>query len=146
MELIWQTHRIKHEKIEMEGQEQFKIKNPSDVGYLLYEELADLDREMFVLMTLNVKNVVTSFSIIHIGGINASLVDVTLVFKTAVLHNAKSIIVAHNHPSGDLKPSREDIEVTERLSKAGAIMGIELLDHVIFGGTKTVSLKSRGLF
>lgn len=145
METIWQTHRIKHEKINRE-EEMFQISHPSDVVDFLYKELSDLDREHFVLMTLNVKNFVNSFSIIHIGSVNASLVDIPLVLKTAILNNARSLIVAHNHPTGVSRPSREDIEISSKLDEACEILQLKLLDHIVIGDNNYTSLKSEGLF
>ena len=81
----------------------------------------------------------------HVGSLNASIVHPKDVMKWAILNNAASIIVAHQHPSGDPTPSKEDLEVTKRLSEAGKIMGIEVLDHVIVTYTgKNVSLKEKG--
>ena len=145
METIWQTHRIKHEKINRE-EEMFKISHPSDVVAFLHEELKDLDREHFVLLTLNTKNFVNSFSIIHIGSVNASIVDISLVLKTAILNNATSLIVAHNHPTGFSKPSPQDIEITERLNKACEIVHLTLLDHIVVGDGNYTSLKTEGFF
>ena len=82
----------------------------------------------------------------HVGSLNASVVHPREVFKSCILNNGASLIVAHQHPSGDPTPSREDLEVTKRLKEAGNILGIELLDHIIIGGNsnKSKSLKEQG--
>ena len=89
------------------------------------------DREVFLVMTLNVKNQVNSVHRCHVGSLDNSVVHPREVYKTAILSNSAKIIVAHQHPSGDITPSRADIQVTQRLQIAGDILGIELLDHII---------------
>jgi DNA repair protein RadC len=90
-----------------------------------------VDREYFVVMALDTKNQPTAINVCHIGSLNASLVSPREVMKISVLSNAASILVGHNHPSGNPEPSREDIDVTSRLAEAGKIMGIELMDHSV---------------
>ena len=120
------------------------IKSPEDGFQLFKQFLGELDREYFVLLCLDVKNQVTAINVCHVGSLNASIVHPREVFKTAILSNSCSIIVAHNHPSGNCKPSPEDIAVTKRLKEASDIMGIELLDHLIIGENTFVSLKEKG--
>ena len=98
-----------------------------------------------VLLTLDVKNVVTSISTVSIGSINTSVVHPREVFKTAILSNAASIILAHNHPSGDVTPSKQDINITHRINECGKILGIDLLDHLIIGDDTYTSLKEKGI-
>lgn len=96
-------------------------------------------------MMLNTKNQVVGLHKAHVGSLNASIVHPREVMKCAIFNNAASIIVSHQHPSGDPTPSKEDIEVTKRLAEAGEILGIEVLDHVIVSHTgKHVSLKEKG--
>ena len=96
-------------------------------------------------MMLNTKNQVVGLHRAHVGSLNASIVHPREVMKCAILNNAASIIVAHQHPSGDPTPSKEDLEVTKRLAEAGKIIGIDVLDHVIVTYTgKNVSLKEKG--
>lgn len=122
------------------------IRSPED-GYNLFKQfLGELDREYFVVMCLNVKNEPTAINICHIGSLNASIVHPREVMKTAILSNSASIIVAHNHPSGQPEPSPEDIDVTKRLAEAGSLMGIELIDHLVVGSDSFVSLKEKGYF
>jgi DNA repair protein RadC len=102
-------------------------------------------QEVFGILLLNIKNKIVAVHEISRGALNSSLVHPREVFKPAVLHNAASIICFHNHPSGEPEPSREDIELTKLLVEAGKIMGIEVLDHIIVGEDRYVSLKERGV-
>jgi DNA repair protein RadC len=97
------------------------------------------------VLLLNTKNHIISIQEISVGSLTASIVHPREVFETAVKHHAASMILIHNHPSGDPTPSREDIAVTERLVKAGKVMDIPVLDHVILGNNRFASLKERGL-
>lgn len=123
------------------------IRSPQDGRDIINRvlDMENLPNEHFVMMTLSTKNHVIGVHTIFIGSLNASIVHPREVFQRALLNNAASIIVAHNHPSGDPTPSKEDIEVTKRLGEAGKIMGIEVLDHLIIGDYgKYVSLKEKG--
>ncbi|ANZ32344.1 DNA repair protein RadC (plasmid) [Parageobacillus thermoglucosidasius] len=98
-------------------------------------------------MCLNTKNEVVAVHRCHIGSLNSSIVHPREVFKAAILNNSASIIVAHQHPSGDVTPSREDVEMTKRLAEAGRILGIEVLDHLVINyKAEYTSLKERGFF
>lgn len=122
------------------------IRNPRDGADLCREFLGDVDREHFVVLCLNVKNQPTHINIAHIGSLNASVVHPREVFKPAILANAASIMVFHNHPSGNPEPSPEDIEVTHRLHHVGEYVGIQVIDHIIIGeGNRYTSLRERGL-
>jgi DNA repair protein RadC len=109
------------------------ISSPEDVDGLLRGRIANLDRENFVAVLLNTKNEVIEFPTISVGTLSASLVHPREVFKPAIRASAAGIVLAHNHPSGKVAPSREDREVTGRLKEAAEIIGIEVLDHVILG-------------
>jgi DNA repair protein RadC len=102
-------------------------------------------QEVFGILILNTKNKIAAVHEVSRGTLNASMVHPREVFKPAVLHNAAAIICFHNHPSGDTEPSKEDIKITNRLVEAGKIMGIEILDHIIVGDDRYVSLKERGV-
>ena len=102
-------------------------------------------QEVFGILILNTKHKIVAVHEISRGTLNGSMVHPREVFKTAVLHNAAAIICFHNHPSGDPKPSKEDIEITKRLVEAGEILGIGILDHIIVGDDRYVSLKERGV-
>jgi DNA repair protein RadC len=123
----------------------YRITSPDDAHKLAASYIADEDREVFLVMMLNTKNQVIGLHRAHVGSLNASIVHPRDVMKSAILNNAASIIVSHQHPSGDTTPSREDIEVTKRLAEAGRVLGIEVLDHVIVSHTGNhTSLKEKG--
>ena len=120
------------------------ISSPADVERLLRGRIANLDRENFVVVLLNTKNEVIETSTVSVGTLGASLVHPREVFKPAVRASAASVVLAHNHPSGKVEPSREDREVTRRLVEAAGILGIEVLDHVIVGDGH-FSMKEHGM-
>ena len=109
------------------------VSSPEDVDNLLRGRIATQDRENFVVVLLNQKNEVLESPTVSVGTLSASLVHPREVFKPAVRASAASVILAHNHPSGNTEPSAEDREVTRRISEAAGILGIEVLDHVILG-------------
>lgn len=122
-----------------------KLTCSKDAFTLLHTFLSDKDREMFVVSCLDVKNQPTSINVCSIGSLSSSIVHPREVFKTAILSNASSIIVGHNHPSGNLEPSKEDIAITNRLKECGSILGIQVLDHLILGDNNTfLSFKEDG--
>jgi DNA repair protein RadC len=104
-----------------------------------------LDKEHFRAVLLNTKNHVLKTVEISVGSLDASLVHPRECFRPAVAASAASIILLHNHPSGDPEPSADDIAITKRLKETGQVLGIEVLDHIIFGGGNYVSLKKRGI-
>lgn len=120
------------------------IRSPQDAAQYLMELLKLEQQEKFYVLYLNTKNQVVYEKAVFVGSLNASIVHPREVFKEAVKWSAASIIVSHNHPSGDPDPSREDIEVTKRLVEAGTILGIECLDHIIIGDGRFISLKEKG--
>jgi DNA repair protein RadC len=120
------------------------ISSPADVERLLRGRIANLDRENFVVVLLNTKNEVIETSTVSVGTLDASLVHPREVFKPAVRASAASVILAHNHPSGMVEPSREDREVTRRLGEAAGVLGIKVLDHVIVGDGY-YSMKEHGM-
>nr|WP_029191197.1 DNA repair protein RadC [Ornithinibacillus scapharcae] len=124
--------------------ERYVIRSPEDGADYLMEELRNLNQEHFVVIFLNTKNQIIHRQTIFIGSLNASIVHPREVYREAVKRSAASIIVAHNHPSGDPTPSQEDIHVTRRLAESGKMIGIELLDHLVIGDRKFVSLKEKG--
>ena len=121
-----------------------KINSPEDVYRLLNPQMREIKKEIFVLICLDTKNQIISKETISIGSLNANIVHPREVFKPALLASAAHIIVAHNHPSGDPTPSKEDIEITKKLAETGKIIGIELLDHVIIGDSRHFSMKEAG--
>ena len=126
-------------------EERPKIRSPQDVYNLLGPTLRDQKREHFVALLLDTKGGVFRTRTVSVGDLSSSLVHPREVFTEAVRHSAASLIVAHNHPSGDPAPSPEDTAITRRLQEAGELLGIELLDHVIVGDSRWVSLREKGL-
>ena len=125
-----------------------KIQSPNDIFNIAQNVIQanEYAEENLWLITLDTKNNITGIFTVSTGSLNSSIVHPREVFKRAVLQNASSIIICHNHPSGDPAPSQEDINITKRLYEAGRILGIELLDHIIIGDNKYTSLKEKGVF
>lgn len=121
------------------------IRSPEDVTGLVMEDYRHLDREHFGVLLLNTKHHVIGNERISIGTLNSSNVHPREVFKSAIRRSAAAMILVHNHPSGDPTPSRQDIELTGRLVEAGALIGIEILDHLIIGDNKYISFRAEGL-
>ncbi|WP_100333350.1 RadC family protein [Bacillus alkalisoli] len=137
IELGRRIHRLQYE-------DRYVIRSPEDAANYVMEDMRFLSQEHFVCLYLNTKNQVIHQQTVFIGSLNASIVHPREVFKEAFRRSAASFICLHNHPSGDPSPSREDIEVTKRLNDCGKLIGIELLDHLIIGDQKFVSLKEKG--
>ena len=121
------------------------INCPDDVRRLLGPEMAPLAQEQLRVLLLNTRNEVVGQRVIYQGNVNSSMVRPAEVLRPAVVESVPNIIVCHNHPSGDPTPSPEDAAVTRELSQAAKLLGVELLDHVVIGGDRSVSLKERGL-
>jgi len=122
-----------------------QVKSPADAANLLRMEMGALEQERLKVMLLDTRNRVLKVHEVYKGSLNTSVVRVGEVFREAIRSNAASIIVVHNHPSGDPAPSPEDIAVTEQMVEAGMLLNIEVLDHLIIGGDRFISLKERGL-
>ena len=122
-----------------------QITRPEDAAALLLLEMGLLAREQLRVLCLDTKNYVVAQEIVYQGTVNSSVVRAAEVFKPAISRTCPAIVVVHNHPSGDPTPSPEDIRTTEQLRKAGEILDIELLDHIVIGHQRFVSLKQRGL-
>lgn len=125
-------------------EDRYVIRSPEDGANYVMDEMRFLSQEHFVCIYLNTKNQVLHKKTVFIGSLNASIVHPREVFKEAMRRSAASVICFHNHPSGDPNPSREDIDVTQRLTECGKIIGIDLLDHIIIGDQKFISLKEKG--
>ena len=123
------------------------IVNPATAAEIINQvfDMENQPNEVFAILCLNTKNKVVGAHIISQGSLSSSIVHPREVFKAAMVNNAASIILAHNHPSGDPEPSREDIETTHRLVNAGSILGIKVLDHIIIGDGRYISLREQGL-
>jgi len=121
------------------------IRTPDDVAALLMPRFRYETRENFLAVLLSTKNHVLKTPVISIGSLNASIVHPRELFREAINASAASVILAHNHPSGDPAPSDEDIELTKKLAEAGQMLDIPVLDHIILGDGKYVSLKEKGI-
>jgi DNA repair protein RadC len=126
-------------------EQRFQIKSPSDAAQLLMLEMSHLDQEHLRTVLLDTKNRVQAVSTVYIGSLNASMVRVGEVFKDAIRQNSAALIVAHNHPSGDPTPSPEDVLVTRQIVDAGKLLDVEVLDHLVIGQGRFVSMRERGL-
>lgn len=123
-----------------------RISSPGDVAELVMPRLRFLKQEHFLVIHLNTKNKILSEETISKGTLDSSLVHPREVFKTAVKNSSAALILVHNHPSGDPQPSNDDINLTRRLKEAGELMGIPILDHLIIGDNKYISLREEGLW
>lgn len=121
------------------------LKKPSDVALYLSSEMQYLEYEQFVVLSLNIKNQLIGKNIISIGSNRYTTVSIKAIIYAAMKHNAVKIIVAHNHPSGDIKPSDIDINLTENIRAASSLMGIPLVDHIIIGNGNYYSFAENDL-
>jgi DNA repair protein RadC len=122
-----------------------QIRTPADAAQLLMLEMALLEQEEVRTLLLDTRNRVIGATMIYRGSLNSASMRVAEVFKSAIRGNAAAIIVAHNHPSGDPAPSSDDVHVTRELIKAGKLLEIDVLDHIVIGHNRFVSMKDRGL-
>ena len=120
------------------------VRSPADAAGLVMEDMKHLDREHFRVILLDSKNSVISVETVSIGTVNASLVHPREVLKPALEKSATCMILVHNHPTGNVSPSREDILLTRRFEKCGRILGIEVVDHIIIGDGTYTSMKEGG--
>ncbi len=121
------------------------ITDPAVAAALLLPRLAHRRREHFGVLLLDSRNRLERQAIISVGSLNGSLVHPREVFREALIHAAASLILFHNHPSGDPTPSREDVAITGRLLSAGSLVGVEVLDHLVIGRGRFTSMKEQGL-
>ena len=126
-------------------EERLQIRSPADAAHFLTPLIGHKEQENFVVLYLDTRNRVTDREILYKGSLNTSLVRVAEVFRGAIRRNSAGIIVAHNHPSGDPNPSPEDVALTRRLVKAGKLLEVDLLDHLVIGQNRYVSLRERAL-
>lgn len=149
----YKTKLTKDKKVKLENErmiecseEERRITNPDKVDNIArnYLRIHEESEEYAYMLCLNTKNVVTSVFELSHGNVNSSIVGIREMYQKALLANAVSVIVFHNHPSGDCKPSIEDIKISKRMIEAGNIIGVEFLDHLVIGETRYCSLKSEG--
>lgn len=126
-------------------EERPQVTTPADAANLLMSEMMFLEQEHLRLVLLDTRNRVLKTPTIYIGNINTSVIRVGELFRAAIKENAAAFIMVHNHPSGDPSPSTQDVSVTRQVVTAGKLLNIELLDHIVIGRQKWVSLKERGL-
>jgi DNA repair protein RadC len=127
-------------------QERLTIHSPNDVSMLLGLEMAYLDHELLKVILVNTRNQVMAVKDVYKGSVSSALVRVAELFQEAIRQNAPSIVLVHNHPSGDPTPSPDDVALTKQAVEAGSLLNIEVLDHIVIGeGGKYFSLKKVGL-
>jgi len=121
------------------------VRTPADVAALVGPDMRYLDREHFRVVLLNTRHDVLAVEDVAVGGLNSAIIHPREVFKAAIRWSAAAVILVHNHPSGDPEPSGDDLRITARLRDAGRVVGIEVLDHVVVGDGRYVSLRERGV-
>jgi len=126
-------------------EERPQIRSPEDVAALLMVEMGHLDQEQLRTILLDTRHQVMRQIVVYQGNVNTSLVRVGELFREAVRENCAAVIIAHNHPSGDATPSPEDVAVTKEIVAAGRLLDIEVLDHLIVGQGRYVSMRERGV-
>lgn len=131
-------------KLQCVAEARAQIRAPADT-FALLRDLAAEPQEHFVVLCLSTRNHVVRRQTVYVGSLNTSVVRLGEVLRPALVHNAAAIIVAHNHPSGDPSPSPEDVAVTRNLIEAGKLLDIDVLDHIVVGADRFVSLRERGL-
>ena len=128
---------VKENSMNYKVDDDFQVTDPKKIAQLIYE-VFDLQGEMqehFIVLCLDAKNKIIAVKTVFVGSLNRSIVHPREVFNFAILSSSASIIIAHNHPSGGVEPSQQDITVTKRIAEAGELLEIELLDHIIVGNS-----------
>ena len=128
-----------------QAEEHSIIRSPADAAALLLPQIGGLPQEQLHIMMLNTKNRVLGTTMVYQGSVHTTVVRITELFREAVRQNSTAIIVAHSHPSGDPSPSPEDQAITMEIVKAGKLLDIDVMDHLILAGNRWVSLKERGI-
>lgn len=148
METVYEVLRIKQvgrkKKWKFDFDPEIKLNAPEKVAEIAQYYIGDEDREVFFVICLDTKNKINAIHRAHVGSINATVVHPREIFKCCMLNNAFSVLFFHNHPSGDPTASPQDIEFTKRLKECGLILGIEVMDHIIIGKHRFVSLREKG--
>jgi DNA repair protein RadC len=141
MDTLFNSLRCKvHLTWSLQDHEEVEVNRPSDIYRIVRDELVNADRELFLSVLLTAHNTIIGIETVSIGGLYSCTVIPRELFKSAILANASSIVLCHNHPSGDLTPSDEDRKMTERLKEAGKLLGITILDHLIITNKGYTSL------
>jgi DNA repair protein RadC len=126
-------------------QDKARVTSPADAANLLMSEMMFLEQEHLRTILLDTRNRVLHTPTVYVGSLNTSVIRIGELFRAAIRENAAAMIVAHNHPSGDPAPSPEDIQVTRQIIEAGKLLNVDVLDHIVIGRQRYVSLKERGL-
>ena len=143
LEALWELYN--RFSINKKLEKNYIISKPEDIYDLVKDDMKYFEQEHFRILMLNTKNIVINIKDIFIGASDSSVIETRKVFKEALKYNAKNITICHNHPSGDPNPSKEDVNISLRIKEAGKIIGIDLLDHIIIGDNRFVSLKYKGV-
>lgn len=143
LEALWELYN--RFSINKKLEKNYIISKPEDIYDLVKDDMKYFEQEHFRILMLNTKNILINIKDIFIGASNSSVIETRKVFKEALKYNAKNITICHNHPSGDPNPSKEDVNISLRIKEAGKIIGIDLLDHIIIGDNRFVSLKYKGV-
>jgi DNA repair protein RadC len=142
----YELRLIKNKAVaDAEGKRYGKIRGPRDCYDMMRPYYEGMDREVFIIVMLDTKNQVIGTNIVSIGDLSSAITSPREVYKAAILANSANIICMHNHPSGEPTPSSEDAIVTRRLQECGEVLGIAVLDHVVCGDGRFVSMKEAGL-
>lgn len=140
-EKIYALKEILERLLRADKNERIIIRSPKDIADILIPRYRYATQESFIIVLLNTKNEIISINDISTGSLNTSIAEPREVFREILKYPTSSVILAHNHPSGDATPSIEDIQITKRMIKAGKILGIDVLDHIIIGDNEFRSLK-----
>ena len=143
LEALWELYN--RFSINKKLEKNYIISKPKDIYNLVKDDMKYFEQEHFRILMLNTKNILINIKDIFIGASDSSVIETRKVFKEALKYNAKNITICHNHPSGDPNPSKEDVNISLRIKEAGKIIGIDLLDHIIIGDNRFVSLKYKGV-
>lgn len=146
---VFPSKRVEIVKIKLVRESSFlygkrRVNCPVDAYELGKVFMEEIDREQLIVCCLDTKNQPLNVHVVSMGSLNASIIHPREIFKTAILSNAASIILYHNHPSGDPTPSSEDLSATGRIQDCGKLMGIDLLDHLILGEDSYYSMREKG--
>lgn len=143
LEALWELYN--RFSINKKLEKNYIISKPEDIYDLVKDDMKYFEQEHFRILMLNTKNILINIKDIFIGASDSSVIETRKVFKEALKYNAKNITICHNHPSGDPNPSKEDVNISLKIKEAGKIIGIDLLDHIIIGDNRFVSLKYKGV-
>lgn len=143
LEALWELYN--RFSINKKLEKNYIISKPEDIYDLVKDDMKYFEQEHFRILMLNTKNILINIKDIFIGASDSSVIETRKIFKEALKYNAKNITICHNHPSGDPNPSKEDVNISLKIKEAGKIIGIDLLDHIIIGDNRFVSLKYKGV-